>query len=89
MHARGTSKPKEPGPQPMERPSTAVGRGNRPAASPTLRFHRVEEDETLNEIARRLYGDESLWVLLYGANEKTLREAGGLHPGQILYVPFL
>ena len=89
MHSHGPSNSNEAGPQSAERPSNSMGDGNRSAAGPTLRFHLVEEDETLNDIARQLYGDESLWVLLYGANEKALREAGGLHAGQILYVPFL
>lgn len=59
------------------------------SGSPTLRFHRVGSNETLTDIAEQYYGDDSFWILLYGANAHVLREAGGLRPGQTLYVPFL
>lgn len=60
-----------------------------PSNAPTLRFHRVAPGETLTQIAEQHYGDESFWVLLYGANEKVIREAGRLRWGLILYVPFV
>lgn len=57
--------------------------------APTLRFHRVAAGETLIGIARRHYGDESFWVVLYDANCELLGEAGELKPGLTLYLPFL
>lgn len=55
----------------------------------TLRFYRVAGGESLPQIAKRLYGDESFWGLLFGANRVELDERGRLEPGQTLFVPFL
>jgi nucleoid-associated protein YgaU len=55
----------------------------------TLRFHRVASGDTLALIAEKYNGNEAFWVLVYGSNEASLREAGGLRPGLTLYIPFV
>lgn len=60
-----------------------------PSESPTARLYRVQEQDDLRSIAERFYGVADFWVVLYGANVKAIAENGGLHPGQVLFVPDL
>lgn len=83
MSSHDSSKPFELIPESLDEGRVSASR------APTLRFHRVAPGETLTRIAEDCYGDQSFWVLLYGANEKLLRETNGLRPGLTLFVPFL
>jgi nucleoid-associated protein YgaU len=60
-----------------------------PSESPTSRLYRVQEDDDLRSIAERLYGVADFWVFLYGANVDAISRSGGIHPGQVLFVPDL
>lgn len=41
--------------------------------------HTVRQGETLRSIAKRYYGDETVWTKLYGANLKTIEDAAKAH----------
>ena len=51
--------------------------------------HTVKRGETLPQIAARLevYGDPSLWPLIYRANRDQISNPGVLWPGQVLRIP--
>ena len=56
----------------------------RPALQATDR-HRVSQDEPLDLLARRLYGDEGLWWRILDANP--LLYPLDIVPGQVLAIP--
>jgi hypothetical protein len=58
-----------------------------PSESPTSRLYRVQEEDDLRSIAERLYGVADFWIFLYGANVDAISRNGGIHPGQVLFVP--
>jgi nucleoid-associated protein YgaU len=51
--------------------------------------HTVKRGETLPQIAAspEVYGDSSLWPLLYKANRDQISDPGVLWPGQVLRIP--
>jgi nucleoid-associated protein YgaU len=63
--------------------SRLSGRGGR------LRYHTVRAGETLKTIAgyRSVYGDRSMWVLIYEANKDNIRDPNRLKPGLVLVIP--
>lgn len=52
-------------------------------------FHTVKRGESLPQIAAQpdVYGDASLWPLLYRANRDQIRDPGRIWPGQVLRIP--
>ncbi len=52
-------------------------------------YHTVQRGETLPQIAAQIdvYGDQSLWPLLYRANRDQISDPAHIRPGQILRIP--
>jgi nucleoid-associated protein YgaU len=68
---------------PQPSPVTVEKEPSRPAT------YTVKRGETLPQIAARpmIYGDPSLWPLIYRANRDQIRDPRRLWPGQILRIP--
>lgn len=72
--------------------STAVLRTNpervqSAAAEPAVRYHVVEEDDTLEKISLKYYGRSDQWRKIYAANNTLLRGGRPLKPGMKLEIP--
>lgn len=50
-------------------------------------YHKVKKGETLEIIAKEIYGDPEKWILIYRANKDKIKDANIVHPGQILSIP--
>lgn len=50
-------------------------------------YHKVKKGETLEIIAKEIYGDPEKWILIYRANKDKIKNANIVHPGQILSIP--
>ena len=70
--ARKPSKPAAPAPEPLR---TAQ------------RLYEVQDGDTLQSVAAKLWGDPSRWAELYEANADRLARGGDLEPGQKLIIP--
>ena len=65
--------------------STAPGLERpQPTSSST---YTVVKGDSLSKIAKRLWGDASLWPQLYEANRTTIKDPDLIHPGQVLNIP--
>lgn len=51
------------------------------------RAHRVQQGDTLYELARTYYGDESQWKRIYNANPDLFSQKEAPEPGDILIIP--
>jgi hypothetical protein len=51
------------------------------------RTYTVQPGDTLSVIARQVYGQSTLWRLIFEANRDTLSEPGRIYPGQVLKIP--
>jgi nucleoid-associated protein YgaU len=51
------------------------------------RAHRVQRGDTLFELARTYYGDESKWERIYEANQDLFTKRDELEPGDVLIIP--
>ncbi len=51
------------------------------------RAHRVQKGDTLYQLARTYYGDESQWKKIYNANKDVFGGREELEPGDILIIP--
>ncbi len=58
-----------------------------PPPTPPDRTHRVQEGETLWQIAARTVGDPTLWPALYLANRDRIKDPARVYPGQELTIP--
>jgi len=54
---------------------------------PGVRYHIVEEGDTLGSVAEKYYGKPNLWRLIYVANNSLLGGARSLKPGMKLEIP--
>ncbi|AJE03430.1 LysM peptidoglycan-binding domain-containing protein [Geobacter pickeringii] len=66
---------------------SAVAREKEPRQ--LAQYHTVKRGETLPQIAAQsdVYGDVSLWPLLYRANRDQIRDPRRIWPGQVLRIP--
>ncbi len=55
-----------------------------PATGKTV---KVGPGDTLKKIAKREYGDENLWEVIYTPNKWRIDDPDVLHPGQDLFIP--
>jgi len=46
-----------------------------------------DDDRSLMNIARKVYGDASLWVKIWVANRAVIEDPDRIHPGEVLYIP--
>lgn len=49
--------------------------------------YTVEKDDCLRKIAKKVYGDEELWKIIYDANTGIVKDDYIIHTGQILTIP--
>jgi LysM repeat protein len=49
--------------------------------------YKVQPGDTLSVIARQLYGQASLWRIIFEANQDILSDPSRLSPGQVLKIP--
>jgi nucleoid-associated protein YgaU len=50
-------------------------------------FYTVQRGDSLPEIAKSLYGDESKYPIIYEANKPMLKHPDRIYPGQVLVIP--
>jgi nucleoid-associated protein YgaU len=73
---------------PATRPAGSVGAGSPSAlAMEATRRHVVASGDTLRSIAEGVYGDETLWRLIYEANRGVISDPESLRVGQSLVIP--
>jgi len=87
-----------PSPEPAQTASTEV----RPAGDPNLidwtayeqtertqteRFHIIEKNQTLSDVARKYYGSPSKWRKIYNANRSTIKDPDSVRPGTKIIIP--
>ncbi|WP_171021738.1 LysM peptidoglycan-binding domain-containing protein [Parasedimentitalea maritima] len=65
----------------------AVPEGNPVQAAPLVRAVTVQEGDTLWAISRERYGDGLLYVRVFEANKKAIRNPDLIYPGQIFSIP--
>ncbi|HEX6654806.1 MAG TPA: LysM peptidoglycan-binding domain-containing protein [Candidatus Limnocylindria bacterium] len=53
----------------------------------TVRTHLIQRGDTLRSLARRFYGDEGLWPVLFEANRKRVAAPEDLRIGTEIVVP--
>lgn len=54
---------------------------------PEVRTTRVEHGDSLWSISRRAYGEGTRYTVIYGANQKQIRNPDLIYPGQLFVVP--
>jgi len=64
--------------------STAPTAPSQPAAVTT---YTVVKGDSLSKIAKRLWGDASLWPRIHEANRDMIKNPDLIHPGQVLNIP--
>jgi len=50
-------------------------------------YHEVQKGDTLSKIARQYYGDASLYMKIFEANQDTLKNPNLIKVGQKLRIP--
>ncbi len=50
-------------------------------------YHKVQKGETLEIIAKKIYGNPEKWTLIYRVNKDKIENANIIYPGQILSIP--
>ena len=58
----------------------------RSAASPASSYV-VEKDDTLQKIAKKIYGSYGKWTRIYDANRAVIKDPNFLKPGVTLSIP--
>lgn len=51
--------------------------------------YTVESGDYLKKIARKVYGDEALWEIIYEANKEAIRNPNLIYAGQVFVIPDL
>lgn len=49
--------------------------------------YTVQKGDTLQKIAKKIYGDKKYWSLIYNANRDKIRSANLIYVGQVLTIP--
>ena len=49
--------------------------------------HEVQSGDTLGKIAKKYYGDSSLYMTIFDANKDQLKDPNKIFPGQKLKIP--
>ncbi|MCB0191453.1 MAG: LysM peptidoglycan-binding domain-containing protein [Anaerolineae bacterium] len=55
--------------------------------TPEPQTYTVQSGDTLSRIALQVYGQASLWTIIYEANRDTLSDPSLIRPGQVLIIP--
>lgn len=56
---------------------------------PELDTYTVQPGDTLSSVARQIYGQATLWPIIFNANRDILSDPGRIKPGQVLRIPTL
>ncbi|MCC7463528.1 MAG: LysM peptidoglycan-binding domain-containing protein [Gammaproteobacteria bacterium] len=67
-----------------EQPKGDAGAGG---VNAYAQYHEVQKGETLGKIARKYYGDASLYKTIFDANKDLLKDPDKIFPGQKLRIP--
>ncbi|MBF0595345.1 MAG: LysM peptidoglycan-binding domain-containing protein, partial [Candidatus Omnitrophica bacterium] len=49
--------------------------------------YKVEKDDTLQKISKKVYGSYSKWTKIYDANKDVIKDPNRLKPGITLKIP--
>lgn len=60
-----------------------------PVPSATAQTYTVQKDDTLQKIAKKVYGSYSKWTKIYDANRDVIKDPNFLKPGKVLTIPDL
>ena len=58
-----------------------------PEKTQTERFHIIEKNQTLSDVARLYYGTPSKWPKIYNANRSTIKNPNAVRPGTKVIIP--
>jgi len=72
-----------------ESPTPVAPRVAPPAVSATPTTYTVQKGDTLEKIAKKVYGDTKRWPKIYKANREAIKNPNKLYPGQRLTIPAL
>lgn len=61
--------------------------GAAPAGNAYTQTHEVQSGDTLGKIAKKYYGDASLYMTIFDANKDLLKDPNKIFPGQKLRIP--
>ena len=53
----------------------------------TERFHIIEKNQTLSDVARKYYGTPSEWPKIYNANRSAITDPHSVRPGTKIIIP--
>jgi uncharacterized protein YidB (DUF937 family) len=56
-------------------------------AKPDAQTYTVKAGDSLSKIAKKLYGDATLWRKIFDANTDQIKNPDLIHPGQVLKIP--
>lgn len=54
---------------------------------PAYKQYTVQEGDTLEKIAKKLYGSSKKWAKIYEANKAVLKGPDKIYPGQVINIP--
>jgi nucleoid-associated protein YgaU len=58
-----------------------------PAPAEPWQTYTIQPGDTLSVVARQMYGQASLWRIIFEANRDVLTDPGRVFPGQVLKIP--
>ncbi len=64
-----------------------VRRVEEPKDVQTIRYHTVKENDTLQALAQKYYGDSNKWIEIFNSNKDKVGRGGSLTVGQVLVIP--
>lgn len=64
-----------------------VSSGDVKKASSKGKIHKVQYNDSLRKIAKKYYGDESRWLLIFNANQDRIQDRNSLKIGTELIIP--
>ncbi|MEI6437543.1 MAG: LysM peptidoglycan-binding domain-containing protein [Candidatus Omnitrophota bacterium] len=65
----------------------AVSQGTTVDAAALPTEYKVEKDDTLQKISKKLYGSYSKWTRIYDANKEAIKNPNFVKPGTLLKIP--
>ena len=57
--------------------------------TPNAKTYKVQSGDSLSRIARKMYGDASMWEAIYNANKSIIKNPNIIYVGQVLVIPVL
>ncbi|MGE5279221.1 MAG: LysM peptidoglycan-binding domain-containing protein [Deltaproteobacteria bacterium] len=69
------------------RAATKKGRRDKAAQRPRVTTYTVRDNDTLEQIALKIYGEAGKWKQIFEANKDRLKSPDRLYAGQVLRIP--